>query len=292
MAVSESLHTLLVLKIGLLKLVSFVTGFKILEILIGSSSAFIGVFALGFVTAKVELKLTLRLLLTTHASLSLAVTVLEALFSMSGSLEFEVELDLPSDELTLHEFFIIPFRLLVESPTESVFEVRVEFKSSLCTLSTLQELSSSVLVLLDPFNFKIGGGCELITVSGVVLVAHSSDEYVSLKTTDFRELLVGLLSLESWSELQLSSGVDIFGSTSLITASGTGAWPLLSNTLSSSLRLDILDEYVPDKLTLGLLDELELALEFRRLASDTSVAMRPSASIALPVFCDRESSEK
>lgn len=54
---------------------------------------------------------------------------------------------------------------------------------------------------------------------------------------------------------------------------------------SSSLRLDILDTFPqqPDKLGLGLLD-VELAFELRRVAAD-SVAMRPRARMAFPVFC-------
>jgi len=53
----------------------------------------------------------------------------------------------------------------------------------------------------------------------------------------------------------------------------------------SSFRLDILDTFPqqPDKLGLGLLD-VELALELRRVAAD-SVAMRPRARMAFPVFC-------
>jgi hypothetical protein len=54
---------------------------------------------------------------------------------------------------------------------------------------------------------------------------------------------------------------------------------------SSSLRLDILDTVPqhPDKQGLGLLD-VELAFELRRVAAD-SVAMRPRARMAFPVFC-------
>jgi hypothetical protein len=54
---------------------------------------------------------------------------------------------------------------------------------------------------------------------------------------------------------------------------------------SSSLRLDILDTVPqhPDKLGLGLPD-VELAFELRRVAAD-SVAMRPRARMAFPVFC-------
>ena len=54
---------------------------------------------------------------------------------------------------------------------------------------------------------------------------------------------------------------------------------------SSSFRLDILDTFPqqPDKLGLGLLD-VELAFELRRVAAE-SVAMRPRARMAFPVFC-------
>lgn len=61
-------------------------------------------------------------------------------------------------------------------------------------------------------------------------------------------------------------------------------FPLHSDCIatSSSFKLDIREAAPLDKLGRGLL-EVELALEFRRLAAE-SVAIRPRARIAFPVF--------